>query len=254
VRVSVLLIALAGVLLWAGDDWWRRRQRSEWRRPLRVALVLVEREPIAPTTIAALGTHAFDLERRLSSEYARYGRSGDPVSIVVKGPVTAKSDPPSATTEELLGLARHSYELWRWTRDLDDRAGVEWRGYDSRIYLVLKPSRDGRPRAVEGESEQGGRVGVARADVDPGMLDFALFVATHELFHTLGATDKYDASGNAAYPDGYAEPHKQPLYPQRGAEIMARNVPLSATSERPPDTLAELWIGAATAREIGWQQ
>lgn len=254
VRVSVLLIALAGVLLWAGNDWWQRQQRSHWRRPLRVALVLVEREPIAATTIAALSSHAFELERRLSSEFARYGRTGDPFSVVVKGPVTASADPPSATDQDLIGLARHSYELWQWTRDLDDRARVEWRGYDARIYLVLKPSQDGRPRAVEGESEQGGRVGVARADVDSGMLDLALFVATHELFHTLGATDKYDASGQAAYPDGYAEPEKQPRYPQRGAEIMARNVPLSATSERPPDKLEELWIGATTAREIGWQK
>jgi len=254
IRVSVLLLTLAGVLLWAGNDWWRRQQRSRWQRPLRVALVLVEREPIAPTTIAALGTHAFELERRLSSEFARYGRTGEPFSVVVKGPVTAATDPPRAGALDLLGLARHSYELWQWTRDLDERGRVEWRAYDARIYLVLKPSRDGRPRAVEGESEQGGRVGVARADVDSSMLDLALFVATHELFHTLGATDKYDAGGNAKYPDGYAEPDKQPRYPQRGAEIMARNVPLSATSERPPDTLEELWIGVTTAREIGWQK
>jgi hypothetical protein len=32
---------------------------------------------------------------------------------------------------------------------------------------------------------------------------------------------------------------------------MARNVPLSPTSERPPETLDELSIGAETAREIG---
>jgi hypothetical protein len=95
-------------------------------------------------------------------------------------------------------------------------------------------------------------VGVAQADVDDGMLDFALFVAAHELFHTLGAADKYDAAGRAVFPDGFAEPEREPRYPQRGAELMARNLPLSPTSERPPESLEELWIGAATAREVGW--
>ena len=93
---------------------------------------------------------------------------------------------------------------------------------------------------------------MAQADIDDGMLDFALFVATHELFHTLGATDKYDATGHALFPGGFAEPERVPLFPQRGAELMARNVPLSSTAERPPEKLNELWIGADTAREVGW--
>jgi hypothetical protein len=151
----------------------------------------------------------------------------------------------------LWSLLQHSYAQWRWTRDLDQRANVEWRGYDSRIYLVVRPPHS-ELAFVEGESEDGGRVGVARADLDDSTLDFALFVAAHELFHTLGASDKYDALGRARYPGGFAEPEQTPLYPQPGAELMARNLPLSPTSERPPETLEELWVGAETAREIGW--
>ena len=155
--------------------------------------------------------------------------------------------------DDLPSLARHAYALWRWTRDVDALAKVDARGYDSRIYLVLSPSRQEQPRLVEGESEQGGRIGVARADVDGDMLDFALFVDAHELFHTLGASDKYEADGRARFPEGFADPMQQPLYPQAGAEVMARNVPLSPTSERPPDTLSELFVGDQTAREIGWR-
>ena len=171
----------------------------------------------------------------------------------MKGPVAASTEPPHVREQDVWGLLRHSYALWQWTRDLDQRGGVEWRGYDARIYLVLKPSR-GELNFVEGESEDGGRVGVAQADIDDGMLDFALFVAAHELFHTLGASDKYDATGHASFPGGFAEPGRTPRYPQPGAELMARNLPLSPTSERPPETLEELWIGAETAREIGWPQ
>lgn len=252
--MAILLVALAGVLLWAGDDWWRRRARKSWQQPLRVALVLVEREPVPEQISRALESRAFDLERHLNAEFVRYrpGASSDAFSIVVKGPVAAESDAPRALEPDVWSLVRHSYALWRWTRELDRRAQVEWRGYDARVYLVVRPGERERPAFVEGESEDGGRVGVALADLRDDTLDFGLFVATHELFHTLGASDKYDAAGRASFPDGYAEPERVPRYPQRGAEIMARNLPLTPTSERPPETLSELFVGAATARELGW--
>jgi hypothetical protein len=246
------LIVLGGVLLWAGNDWWGRRQRRAWTRPLRIALVLVEREPLDRPTLNTLTGRAFELERRLKQEFERHGGSGvEPFAIMVKGPVVAHEDPPRLTEEGLAALARHTFALWQWTRDLDQRAELPWRGYDSRIYLVLKPPH-GETAFVEGESEDGGRVGVAQADLDEGTLDFALFVAAHELFHTLGASDKYDATGHARYPGGFAEPERTPLYPQRGIELMARNRPLSPTSERPPEKVDELWVGDETARELGW--
>ncbi len=252
-RVTLLLLVLAGVLLWAGNDWWRRRARKSWKQPLRVALVLVERAPLPNELSRALASRAFELERRLNREFVRHGGSRDDAfSLVVKGPVPVPRDPPRVAEQDLPGLLRHGYALWRWTRDIDRRGSVEWRGYDARIYLMLRPAEAGAPAFVEGESEDGGRVGVALATLRESSLDFALFVAAHELFHTLGASDKYDALGRASVPDGLAEPERVPLYPQRGAELMARNVPLSPTEERPPDSLEELFVGPTTAREIGW--
>jgi hypothetical protein len=253
VRVTLLSLVLLGVLLYAGNDCRRRSARKAWTEPLRVALVLVEREPIGAELTSALTSRAFELERRLQQERLRHtGQDRAPFSIVVKGPVSANSDPPRLGEQGLLGLAKHSFRLWQWTRDIDERAAVEWRGYDARIYLALTPARREAPAFVEGESEDGGRVGVDSADIDATMLDLSLFVAAHELFHTLGATDKYDAAGRARFPDGFAAPEQRPLFPQPGAELMARNVALSESSERPPETLDELWIGELTAREIGW--
>lgn len=252
-RVTLLLLILAGVLLWAGNDWWRRRQRKAWQQPLRVALVLVEREAVPSNISQALVSRAFELERRLNREFLRHGGARrDAFSIVVKGPVATTEDAPRVAEQDLGGLIRHSYALWRWSRALDQRASVEWRGYDSRIYLLLRQGDSHQPAFAEGESEDGGRVGVALADIREDTLDFALFVAAHELFHTLGASDKYDALGRTRVPDGLAEPDRVPLYPQPGAELMARNVALSPSVERPPETLAELFVGPATAREIGW--
>ena len=129
---------------------------------------------------------------------------------------------------------------------------VPGRGFDSRIYLVVRPPSDARRKFVEGQSEQGGTIGSVEVELDESMVDFALFVAAHELFHTLGATDKYDATGRARVPDGLADPAQTPLYPQTHAEVMARNVALGPSAERPPASITELRVGGATAREIGW--
>jgi len=105
---------------------------------------------------------------------------------------------------------------------------------------------------VEGFSESGGRVGVARVELDASSVDLGLFVAAHELLHTLGASDKYDARGSSRLPEGLGDPDQSPLYPQRGAEVMARNRVVAPGLELPPGSLDELTVNHWTAREIGW--
>ena len=106
---------------------------------------------------------------------------------------------------------------------------------------------------VEGRGEQGGRVGVVEVELDETMADLTLIVVSHELLHTIGASDKYDAHGRALVPDRLAEPDRAPLFPQRFAEIMARNRPLDGKgNEAIPDRLDDVAVGPATAREIGW--
>lgn len=71
--------------------------------------------------------------------------------------------------------------------------------------------------------------------------------------HTLGATDKYKLNtGEPLYPTGFAEPDRQPLYPQRSAEIMAGRRAISATDFDMPSSLKDVVVGAVTADEIRW--
>ncbi|MDX9950855.1 MAG: hypothetical protein RBS75_02030 [Methylophilaceae bacterium] len=80
-------------------------------------------------------------------------------------------------------------------------------------------------------------------------------VLAHELLHAVGASDKYDlASGLPHYPQGYAEPDRQPVYPQDYAELMAGRVPLSTSKAAIPASLAYTLIGEQTAAEIGWMR
>jgi hypothetical protein len=61
-----------------------------------------------------------------------------------------------------------------------------------------------------------GRIGRVNVYASKGWPNKNLVVIAHELLHTVNATDKYDLGNTLPiYPDGYAEPDKQPLYPQR---------------------------------------
>jgi hypothetical protein len=249
-RVALLLSVLFVLGLYAWHDRSTRRARNEWKRTLDVAFVIVTTPGVDPVAAQELRRHVPDLQRRLAQELERYRPSAPrPFDIAVYGP-TPLTGPPPEPGEGLVDAARYAWRLHRFSRDLDRRAGVPSRGFDSRIYLLLTPPSD---RAlVEGMSEHGGRVGYARAELDSESVDIALFVASHELFHTLGALDHYGPDGRVLIPDGLAEPALEPRYPQRFAEIMARERPLSETSEARLVSLDELGVGPATAREIGW--
>ncbi len=250
-RISVLLGVLAVVLLYAWHDVHRRRERTEWTRTLNVAIVLLRRGAVDPAAVDRLRRRTDDLGARLTEQMHRYRQGPPPFMFHVAGPVDVTRLPPSADADGVVALARHQYDLWRYLSRVDSEAGVDPAAFDSRIYLVVQPPHE-RRELVEGESEEGGRVGVVSVDLGDNMVDFALFVATHELMHTLGASDKYDATGRALAPQGLGDPTQVPLYPQHAAEVMARNVVVAPGRERPPDTLAELAVGRWTATEIGW--
>ncbi|HEY0466354.1 MAG TPA: hypothetical protein VGC79_19225 [Polyangiaceae bacterium] len=249
-----MLLALPGVTVsWAWHDVRSRRARTEWQRPLEVAVALVQLGAVDPGALEALRGRFPALESRLRDEYHRHGgRLPRPVNFTLFGPVTVDRSPPADPDTTLLNVVRHTYEQWRWTHAVDVGSNLPARGFDSRIYLLLRAPRDRTRSWVEGSSEFGGRVGVARIELGASTVDLALFVVTHELFHTLGASDKYAANGRTLVPDGLVEPERVPLYPQRYAEVMTRNLVLAAGSERPPDSLAELGVGTLSAREIGW--
>ncbi len=167
------------------------------------------------------------------------------------GPVDLGAPAPNASGDGVLDLASHAWDLHRWTGDVDDRAKVASSAFDARIYVTAQPPT-GKKHMIEGSSEQGGRIGVVTVDLDGATIDFALSVIAHELLHTLDATDKYDAQGRAVIPDGLAEPDRAPRYPQELVEIMTRGRPISPREEEVLDTLDELAVGPATAREVGW--
>jgi hypothetical protein len=254
IRVAVLLAILAGVLLYAYRDVHSRRRRAEWSRSLSVALVVVREGPVGDAAIRALSARVPALEDRLREEMARRrDASMPPIVFTVVGPVDAAGAPPEPPAEAgILAAARYQWDLDRWVAGVDARTGTGASRYDSRIYLVAHPPVSSTHEEIEGASEQGGRVGVVRVELDASMADFALFVAVHELFHTLGATDKYAPDGSILVPEGLPEPDRSPLYPQVFTEVMARHRAVGPGRSKPPESIDELAVGAQTAQEIGW--
>lgn len=252
IRIGVLLAILFGVLCYAWLDVRSRARRNEWENTLDVAVVVLRRGRVDDAAIDSLRARLPALEQRLYAEMQRHRPRGPrPFSFHLRGPLDVSVGAPLPQGMGIWDLARHTYRLWRYTRAIDAAAGVE-RGYASRIYITIKPPDGNGASSVEGTSEPNGRVGMVDVELDGTMVDFALFVVAHELFHTLGATDKYDAAGRAKVPDGLADPARVPLYPQDQAELMARNRPIGGGREKPPMKLDELAVGDATAREIGW--
>ena len=253
VRVTILLLVLSGVLLWGWRDVRRRRGRTSWDRPLAIAIVLVRQTPLEASAVLTFQDRVAALDGRLTDERRRY-ESGAlrPFVLTFVGPVDDAVPPPSPAGETLIDAARQTWSSWRWSSRVDSLAALDASAFDSRIYVCARVPLDAAREMVEGESEEGGRIGTVEVELDASMVDFALFVAAHELFHTLGATDKYDASGHTLVPAGLAEPDRVPPWPQRFAEIMAENRPIGANLEVPPESLDELAVGPATAREIGW--
>jgi hypothetical protein len=100
---------------------------------------------------------------------------------------------------------------------------------------------------------QKGLVGVVHAFADPQMTRTNNVVIAHEILHTLGATDKYDPATLAPlFPIGYAEPDREPRFPQTLTEIMAGRFAVDSRTFEMPDSLDDVRVGAATALEIRW--
>ena len=251
IRVAILLFVLFVVILYAIRDVRSRRARNAWERTLDVAVVLVEvegRGRLDPGAGVALQDRLVALEDRLRAEAERHGmRTAKPFRFRLFGPVVAGAAPPRPAGDGALDLAKQAALLDRWVANVDPRAGVVPDHWDTRIYVVARPPASETRNVVEGESQEGGRIGIVDVELDARMADLTLFVVAHELLHTLGASDKYDEAGRVREPDGLVEPERAPLYPQPFAEVMARNRPVTRDREVVPVSLDELGVGPATA-------
>ena len=100
---------------------------------------------------------------------------------------------------------------------------------------------------------QKGLIGVVNAFADKKMSKENNVVIAHEILHTVGASDKYDPRTNLPlFPIGFADPDKEPSFPQKKAEIMAGRIAVAVNKAEAPESLKKVVVGNTTATEIRW--
>jgi len=252
VRLVLLLAVLVFVALGA---WLDQRRSTDWDGTLRVTVYPVagDASTAAAPCAAATDASAFDDAADFLSQQAQaYGVSLDePVRFRVSH---AAQEPPPALPAHpgRLSVALWSLRLryWAWRVAANDPLPNP----DVQVF-ALYHANDGEHAAPDSSGLQKGLVAVAHLFCGKDAVAGNAMVVTHELLHTLGATDKYDrATGQPLAPQGLGDPEQSPLYPQLSGEIMAGRIATSAQDAAIPGSLVQMNVGPATAREIGWRR
>jgi len=250
IRILALLLVLGAVAL---EQWLERVHTQSWRETLWVGIYPLNADGsrVTQSYVEALKREDFvAIETFFAREAHRYGvRLDEPVHVELY-PQGSELPPELAPGAGLFGIAWWSLRL-RWFAA--HASSVPGR-VPSRIRLfVLYHDPATLQRAPDSHGMQKGLVGVIHAFATGAMTGANDIVITHELLHTVGATDKYDlATGEPLKPIGYGDPAQQPLYPQAEAEIMAVRRALGPQESEMPRTLGSEVVGPATALEIRW--
>jgi hypothetical protein len=237
----------------AGQTWMDRIRTTSWTDPLWIGIYPLNGDGSAAAAryVDALTPDAFaDIESFFAHEAHRYGLSLDrPVQIELYAP---PREPPPVLGRGAGVLATVTWSLkLRWYASHAQRDGTKPAPHIRVFVLYHDPAIT--PRVPHSLGLEKGLIGVVYAFADRGATGSNAVVIAHEVMHTLGATDKYDPASDAPlYPQGFAEPQRQPRYPQRFAEIMAGRRPISPAEYDMPDSLREVVVGARTAAEIRW--
>jgi hypothetical protein len=248
-RVLALLLVLLAVAL---NTWLDRIRSTRWHVPLYVAIypIAADESPVTARYLATLDAERFKpIDQFFSREAARYHvDAGEPVKTRLRAQLQERP-PQRAPGAGVFATALWSLRLRYWAWRV---SGHVHEPEDIRIF-VLYHDPALTPTVPHSLGLTKGLLGVVYAFAAPEMNGANDVVIAHELLHTLGASDKYEAANDAPrFPDGYGDPRQMPLYPQRSAELMAGRRMLSANEWQEAESLDEVVIGPATALEIRW--
>ncbi len=250
-RVAILLLILLFVAL---DQLFIKVNTSDWDQPLRVVIYPIngDQSSASSSHIATLKESGYSaINQFMRRESARYGLAiNEPLDIRI-GPLIDETPPLPPEDRNILNTVLWSLHFRYWAFIVDRYDGPR---PDIRIFTLYYDPAAYQQLPHSTGIEQG-MLSVVHAFASRKMAKQNNFVITHEMLHTLGATDKYDLSNNQPlYPDGYAEPAKEPRYPQHFAEVMGGRIPLAQRRTEIPAGLGEVIVGAKTAWEIGWKK
>lgn len=249
-RILLLLIVLAP-LVWffrIGTD-----PVPDWQQPLRVAVYPynVDASAAVDAYLAGFGQADLDLIGDYFADQAdRYHLPLQRPFEFVIGQRIANAPPMPPREQAWLGQLQWALSLRLWRMRFDDQ------GLAPDIVTVA------RFNAVTEVPPSHHSIGIAELRLAIANLPavethrgYGRVLLAHEILHTVGAQDLYHpATGLPVFPAGYAEPNRDPRYPQSEAELMAGRIPVEPGRAVQAMALDQTRIGPRTAREIGWLQ
>ncbi|MDJ0926564.1 MAG: hypothetical protein QNJ73_02850 [Gammaproteobacteria bacterium] len=248
IRQVTLGIVAAAFLV---GTWLTQARVTGWQETLWVTIypVVAGEQNMTSDYVDNLSAREFAAIRKfVEREAKRYGVPlADPVRIDIDAPTGMPPDPPTDGNPLAVMLWSLQLRWWAW-RETGDRPGPE---PDVKLFVAFHDPVNGvaLPHSLGMKKS---RIGIAHVFASRQMQGSNNVVIAHELLHILGATDKYGPGNLPVFPDGFAEPERQPIYPQRYAEIMGGRIPIDQETAEIPASLRQTRIGPTTAAEINW--
>jgi hypothetical protein len=235
-------------------SWLTSKRSTNWEQPLWIAIYPINADNSAVTQqyISQLTLQDFTSIEQFMSEEAQEFKLALQKPFTIKLAPEVKSLPPEPPESGAIWeIMLWSLQLRYWAYQANTFQGPK---PHIRVFVKYFNAKDRQPLAHSLGLQQG-MLGIVNAFASQKMSAANAVVITHEILHTLGATDKYDLnSGLPVYPEGYVETRREPLHPQELAEIMAGKIPVSKTKAEIPRGFHQVIIGEQTAREIKWLQ
>jgi len=248
IRYLILLLILLAV---AGNEMMARLKVASWDQTLQVRIYAINADsrPVTKNYIDGLGTKDFkSIEAFINSEARRYDIDIDAIKVEYAGELLEiPPQPPllGSVLENIFWSLRFRAWAWYWGMTTGNRTA------DVNLFVNYF-DLETTPALHHSVGLRGGLIGLINAFADNAYRGSNNVVIAHELMHTFGASDKYDASNQPIFPDGYADAYQDPLYPQKRAEIMGGRIPLSPTQLRMPESLSDVAVGVFSAAEMHW--
>jgi hypothetical protein len=248
-RITILLILLALAAIYTQDQSLNTRS---WYKPITVTVFPINGDGQQKTDdyIANLSSQDFhDIDVFFTQNAKKFDLiTQQPVITMLGDTVTNFPPEPPQNRKSILSAIFWSLGLryWAFNNTPDTLSN------SNRIRLYVIYHQENGSVLAHSLGLQKGLIGVIHAYADKRQNQQNAIVLAHEIFHTVGARDKYDHQNLPLFPVGYAEPDRQPLHPQRYAEIMAGRVALSARKATMPASLKHVTVGKETAKEINW--
>jgi len=249
VRIFFWVVVVLAALM----QLWLEYQTLQWRQSLNVALypINVDGTPVVDAYIASLRPQDFEvIAQFFSREAQKYQLPlSRPISLYLGPEIHDVPPAPPAVNGHLLDIILWSlkFRWFGWGHQPDVGEPI-----DIKLYLLYHDPGKHR-HLLHSTALHKGRIGRVNLFAENSQHATNAVIIGHELLHTLSASDKYNLSTSLPlFPQGYAEPYAQPLYPQSMAEVMAGKVPQTTQQARMAKSLGEVVIGRLTAREIGW--